>query len=241
MCRAADDALGSSSRVRAACFHAARTLFDSTVHRSGEASTSGPARRRLYRVPSRPTCAQLSPGAGLPGVSSLIATSSKRVHSCRGSQASAMFRPQAFSASRRFAPRLDFAGLFHPTATSRVDRPSRGFSPRAVPPSLRRALPPCRSTPGTHRPEAGCHTQAPRLRGFFPREGALRRPWGLATTPPRSPPRVFVPSRSSSCAVTTACATASALDVAGQDFRLRARPVQPTSAYCRRSNWPIHL
>jgi len=171
---------------------------------------------------------------------------SSRHHRCastyrRGSQASAKFRPQAFSASRRFAPRLDSAGLFHPAATSRVDDPSRGFSPRAVPPSLRRALPPCRSTPGTHRPEAGCHTQAPRLRGFLPRGGALRRSRGLAATPPRSPPRVFVPSRSPSRAVTTACATASALDVASQDFRLRARPDQPTSAYCRRSNWPIHL
>jgi len=171
---------------------------------------------------------------------------SSRHHRCastyrRGSQASATFRPQAFSASRRFAPRLDSAGLFHPTATSRVDLPSRGFSPRAVPPSLRRALPPCRSTPG-HSPTRSRlpHPSASTSRLSSTR-GRVRRSRGLAATPPRSPPRVFVPSRSSSRAVTTACATASALDVASQDFRLRARPVQPTSAYCRRSNWPIHL
>jgi hypothetical protein len=158
-----------------------------------------------------------------------------------GSQASATFRPRAFSAPRRFAPRPDCVGLFHPTTTCRVDGPSRGFSPRAVPPSFRRALPPCRSTPGTHRPEAGCHTQAPRLRGFLPHEAALCRPRGLAAHPPRSPLRVLASSRSSSLAVTTACAAASALDVAGLGLRFRARPVQPTSAYCRRPSWPIHL
>jgi hypothetical protein len=113
-----------------------------------------------------------------------------------GSQASATFRPQAFSASRRFAPRSVSAGLFHPAATSRFDGPSRGFSPHAAPPSFRRARPPCRSTPGTHRPEAGCHTQAPRLRGFLPREEALHMPRGLAATMSRSPPRVLVSSRS---------------------------------------------
>jgi hypothetical protein len=56
-----------------------------------------------------------------------------------GSRASTTFRPQAFSASRRFAPRSVSAGLFRPAATSRVVRPSRGFSPRAAPLSLRRA------------------------------------------------------------------------------------------------------
>lgn len=59
-----------------------------------------------------------------------------------GSQAFTTFRPQAFSASRRFAPRSVFAGLFHPAATSRVHRLSRGFSPRVAPPSLRRASAP---------------------------------------------------------------------------------------------------
>jgi hypothetical protein len=114
----------------------------------------------------------------------------------RGSQASATFRPQAFSASRRFAPRSVSAGLFHPAATSRVDDPSRGFSPHVSPPSFRRARPPCRWTLGHSPTEAGCHTQAPRLRGFLPREGALNMPWGLATTLSRSPPRVLVSSRS---------------------------------------------
>lgn len=55
-------------------------LFDSTVHRSGELRLQVPRERRLFRVPSRPALAQLSPGDGLPGVSSLIATSTVRVH-----------------------------------------------------------------------------------------------------------------------------------------------------------------
>jgi len=45
---------------------------------------------------------------------------------------SATFRPQAFSASRRFAPRPDAAGLFHPTTTSRVH-------------AMQGLLPPCSS------------------------------------------------------------------------------------------------
>jgi hypothetical protein len=51
------------------------------------------------------------------------------------SQATATFRPQVFSTSRRLAPPSGFAGLFHPAATSRVP-PSRGFSrSRAAPDS----------------------------------------------------------------------------------------------------------
>jgi len=45
---------------------------------------------------------------------------------------SAPFRPQAFSASRRFAPRPGAAGLFHPATTSRVD-------------AVQGLLPPCSS------------------------------------------------------------------------------------------------
>jgi len=38
----------------------------------------------------------------------------------RGVPILATFRPQAFPASRRFAPRTDSAGLFHPAAASRA-------------------------------------------------------------------------------------------------------------------------
>lgn len=51
------------------------------------------------------------------------------------SQRSATFRPQAFSASRRFSPCLGFVGLLHPTATSRTHHCS-GTSPRLQPTSL---------------------------------------------------------------------------------------------------------
>jgi len=50
--------------------------------------------------------------------------------------ASAMVRPQAFSASRRVTPPNNFAGLFHPTATSRVIWPFKEFPLRAAPPDL---------------------------------------------------------------------------------------------------------
>ena len=43
----------------------------------------------------------------------------------------ASFRPQAFTASRRFTPRLGATGLFHPATTSRI-LPFRGFSLHAA-------------------------------------------------------------------------------------------------------------
>lgn len=74
-----------------------------------------------FRVPSlRFPLASLS-GARPPArVSSLIATSPLRVHCHEGYQAFVTFRPQAFSASRRFTPRFGSAGLFHPAAASRA-------------------------------------------------------------------------------------------------------------------------
>jgi hypothetical protein len=62
-----------------------------------------------------------------------------------GSKGLTTFRPQAFSASRRFTPLQRFAGLFHPTTTSTV-LPFRGFSLRAVRLPHRKSLPPCRSS-----------------------------------------------------------------------------------------------
>jgi len=158
-----------------------------------------------------------------------------------GSQASTTFRPQAFSASRRFAPRFVFAGLFHPAATSRVDRLSRGFSPRAAPLSFRRARPPCRSVFEHSPAEAGCHarkTSAPRLSST---RGRVVRAVGIShddDSLPSSGSRLLqVPSRT----VFASCLAPSALDVAAPSLRFRARPVQPTPAYCQCSTRPTHL
>lgn len=52
----------------------------------------------------------------------------------------ASFRPQAFTASRRFAPRPSVTGLFHPATTSRI-LPFREFSLRVAVLSLERRCP----------------------------------------------------------------------------------------------------
>lgn len=65
----------------------------------------------------------------------------------------ATFRPQAFAASRRFAPSSSSTGLFHPAATSRVKFRS-GASLFAKPRlSRRKAVPPCRCRRCAHGPK----------------------------------------------------------------------------------------
>ena len=71
--------------------------------------------------------------AAFPGLSSLIAVSSGRVHWSKRPRP-APFRPRRFSRPRRLPPPPDFAGLFHPATTSRVR--SSGASPDAQPHEL---------------------------------------------------------------------------------------------------------
>lgn len=92
-----------------------RTLT-ARVHpsRSGSSSESlrshSPAGCRNESTPSQPARV-LRPSA----------RQHRSASTCRGgSQLPATFRPQAFSASRRFTPRSSFAGLFHPAAVSRA-------------------------------------------------------------------------------------------------------------------------
>ena len=62
----------------------------------------------------------------------------------RGYHGPATFRPQTFSASRRFAPPSSFTSLFHLATTFRV-LPVQGLLPPPwVPFFIRRSLPPCR-------------------------------------------------------------------------------------------------
>ena len=76
-------------------------------------------------------------------VSSLITASPRGVHSREVCHHLATFRPQAFSASRRFTPPHDFAGLFHPAAMSRV-HPVQGLLPPRSHTPFPEQLPPCR-------------------------------------------------------------------------------------------------
>jgi len=158
-----------------------------------------------------------------------------------GSQASTTFRPQAFSASRRFAPRLVFAGLFHPAATSRVDRLSRDFSPHAAPLSFRRARPPCRFVSEHSPAEAGCHTRKTPTTRLSSTRGSVVRAVGIShdhdSLPSSGSSLLQAPSRT----VFANCLAPSALDVAAPSLRFRARSVRPTPAYCQCSTRPTHL
>jgi hypothetical protein len=136
----------------------------------------------------------------------------------------AMFRPQAFAASRRFAPQLGSQACFipqpHPGFLA-----SRGFSLRAaVLPSSGRAAP-MPLAAACSPAEAGCHTRRPRLRGLSPHGGALSVVRGQPGSSARSPPRVSVPSRFSNVVVISGYPKPSALDVATRDLRLPAGPV----------------
>jgi len=95
------------------------------------------------------------------------------VHSHGSFPSPATFRPQVFSTSRRFPP---------PSASRAccIPQPRPGFIRSGVSPdpqpslARRQAVPPCRCRSRPHR-LAGCHTRAPRLRGFAPWTDAFRR------------------------------------------------------------------
>jgi len=72
------------------------------------------------------------------------------VHQHGSTRSPAMFRPQAFSASRRLAPTTGFVGLFHPTTASRVI-PFRGFSRSAASLTHRQFVPSWRCDLSAHR------------------------------------------------------------------------------------------
>ena len=119
-----------------------------------------------------------------------------------GCQAFATFRPQAFTASRRFPPPSGFTGLFHPAATSRVVAVQGLLSPRSkaassaahapVPLSSRALTGPCPAVRFRVPPAAGCHT-----RGCLDFEAFLRARqrcvrFGVSLPAARSPLRFFL-------------------------------------------------
>jgi hypothetical protein len=143
----------------------------------------------FLRRSSRPL---LSERTVLPG----FHPSSRRHRRCllgAGGPSSRYVPPSGFLSLSTVCSTFDFAGLFHPAATSRVMRPFRGFSRSAAVPTRRRALPPCRCRPPAHR-QAGCHGRAPRLRGFALRSDAFLGA-GIGRSFDRSPLRVSASSR----------------------------------------------
>lgn len=89
----------------------------------------------LFRVPSsRLPLVPFPARARLPGLSCLIAATPPSIHHRRDRQFPTSFRPQAFPASRRFAPLGGSWACFIPQTTSRL-LPFRGFSLHAAVPS----------------------------------------------------------------------------------------------------------
>jgi hypothetical protein len=105
------------------------------------------------------------------------------VHFARGLPTHTMFRPQTFSASRRFAPAPTPRACFIPQPRPGF-YPSRGFPPLAAGPPHRRPVPPCRWTRDPHRPRDNGRAPCPRLRGFDPQEVAFL---GFGDQPPPRP------------------------------------------------------
>jgi len=121
-----------------------------------ESRPSRPSTRRFAPGFTLPVCAsssELLRAAPLPcpfGQSSLPGSPpSSRHHPCastsrEGSRGPAPFRPQAFTASRRFSPRSGFEASFILEPRSGMCSPFRGFSLRGALRSRRASLPPCR-------------------------------------------------------------------------------------------------
>jgi hypothetical protein len=168
----------------------------STVHRSVEASTSGSTQRRLYRVPSLPARAHLSVGAGLPEVSSLIATSTGRVHLPWRIPSLHYVPSSGFLSLSTVCSALRFCRFVSPRSHVQGCSPVQGLlSSRSTSLLTESACPHVVQPPGARRPKPVATPEKPRLRGLPPREGALTVPRGLAATTSRSPPQVLAPSR----------------------------------------------
>lgn len=116
------------SRPSARCFHPASLYL----------------LRCLFRAPSRSPPLLPFGRSVLPGSRPSSRHHPSESTSRGGSQGPAPFRPQAFAASRRFAPRSGSEACFILEPRSGKCLPFRGFSLRAGRRSRRASLPPCR-------------------------------------------------------------------------------------------------
>jgi len=130
--------------------------------------------RLLYGVPSRSSPAEPFGAATPAGVSSLFATSPMESTFAGVLRRTALFRPQAFATSRRFAPPSASRACFIPLPRPGFS-PFRGFSRSASSLSRRKRLAPVLLAPSRSPAETGCHARAPQLRGFSPRIEAFLR------------------------------------------------------------------
>jgi len=198
--------IGSARRVAGACFHARLRPIPRIPLRPSPGSKTIQVHSLAESPPqssfASPPASGLSPTHEPAEVSALIAAS-PGASTCRErSPSPATFRPQAFSASRRLAPRFGFAGLFHPTSHVQGSSPSRGFSLRTAVLGLPSPLPPCRWPPPAHAP--------PLPEGTLPRRAGLdfeallhaeKRSFDLVLPAPNVAPLIGLPS--SGCCVSS--------------------------------------
>jgi hypothetical protein len=122
MCCTTHGLFGSPLRGIPACFHARLPCLEQPSPENlrpqfHPSLTLSPLQSTFVLPPAR-HLSTLRPY--LPRVSSLLATSPATSTHHEAFHSLATFRPQAFSASRRFTPSSGFVGLFHPAATYRV-------------------------------------------------------------------------------------------------------------------------
>jgi hypothetical protein len=115
-------------------------------------------------------------------VSSLFASPSMASTTRSKHPASAKFRPQVFSTSRRFTPPPTLRAYFIPV-TRQGSSPFKAFSLRAATFSRREVLPPYCSCTVRSPTHAGCHGSTCQLRGLVPRGAAFASARGLDAPP----------------------------------------------------------
>jgi len=172
--------------TRRACFHAHATRFLSRLHPPSVTTSSyPPSALLLLRVPSpRSLCparlllralCPFGPGSPASGFRPSSRHHARAATHARRSQPRAMFRPQAFAASRRFAPHVRSRACFIPLPRPGF-RSFKDFSLRAATLSRRQEPAPVpffRAPLARLTPASTAHER--RLRGLYPREDAFAR------------------------------------------------------------------
>jgi hypothetical protein len=149
------------------------------------------------------------------------------------SQALATFRPRAFAAPRRFAPRCGSWVCSTPLPRAGLSAVQGLLPSCSLSPLIGKNCPLVVQPSRAHRPKPAATTRAPRLRGFAPHEIALSTAWCY-------PPRSSLPSSGSRslraliAAVPCSYLRGSTHDVASPNLRLRVGSTRPSSASLRR-------
>lgn len=171
---------------------------------SSSRSAFGPVSMSAWLIRCAVPCIQMSTGSffrDLPPLQSSFASSlppghlsvqalptkglvphrdiSRRVRfSQERSHAPTTFRPQTFSASRRFTPRSTFAGLFHPADHVQGSTVQGLLSRRHTMLLVAAPFPPCRFISLARQDMPNVREIRPRLRGFCLHRAALTSVWG---------------------------------------------------------------